>query len=100
MGLILIVLFILSIFLLPFLNKGIVKSSIFKPYYTLFVWIFFSVCILLGWIGGLPVIYPFYTLGQVLTFLYFFILLIIFPFLNFLETVVYLSYVKKSSKNK
>jgi ubiquinol-cytochrome c reductase cytochrome b subunit len=37
MGLLLIVLFILSIFLLPFLNKGIVKSAIFKPYYTLFV---------------------------------------------------------------
>jgi quinol-cytochrome oxidoreductase complex cytochrome b subunit len=100
MGLLLIVLFILSIFLLPFLNKGIIKSSLFKPYHTLFVWIFFSVCLLLGWIGGLPVIYPFYTLGQIVTFLYFFILLVIFPFLNFLETVIYLSYVQKNIKGK
>jgi ubiquinol-cytochrome c reductase cytochrome b subunit len=52
--------FIVCIFLLPFYNKGFIRSGAFRPIYSIIVWIFLFVCILLGWIGGLPVIYPFY----------------------------------------
>jgi ubiquinol-cytochrome c reductase cytochrome b/c1 subunit len=99
-GVFLILMFILCIIFLPFYNKGLIRSAMFRPFHAFFIWVFFFVCLLLGWIGGLPVIYPFYEVGQILTFLYFFILLIIFPFLNFFERIIYLSYINRGLKKK
>jgi ubiquinol-cytochrome c reductase cytochrome b subunit len=99
-GVFLILMFIVCIIFLPFYNKSIIRSGMFRPFYSFFVWIFFFVCLLLGWIGSMPVICPYYEIGQVLTFLYFFILLIIFPSLNFFERVIYLSYILVKKKVK
>jgi len=43
------------------------------------IWIFVSNILLLGWIGGLPVMEPYLGFGQFLCILYFFILLFLFP---------------------
>lgn len=42
--------------------------------------------------------YPYYELGQIFTFFYFFLLLIVFPFLNFFERIIYLSYIDRNKK--
>jgi hypothetical protein len=43
------------------------------------------------------VISPFYEIGQVLTFLYYFLILMIFPFCGFIEKVIYVWYITKHS---
>jgi len=70
----------------------------FRPFYGIVVWFFIFVCLLLGWIGSLPVISPFIEIGQMLTFLYFFILLILFPFIGFIEKHIYYTYVYRFYK--
>lgn len=92
-GVFLILLYIICIFLLPFYSKAYIRSGSFRPIYGSIIWLFIFVCLLLGWIGGLPVIYPFYQLGQLLTVAYFFILLILLPMVNGLDRMIYLSLV-------
>jgi ubiquinol-cytochrome c reductase cytochrome b subunit len=70
----------------------IIRSPLFQPYYKLIIWFFAANFILLGWIGQQPVEYPFSNIGAVCTFLYFFILFILIPFLFLLENFI--------SKNK
>jgi len=79
-GLFLLLMFVACIFLLPFYNKGFIRSGVFRPLYSIIVWIFLSVCFLLGWVGGLPVIYPFYELDK---FLLFYIFLFYWLFFHF-----------------
>ncbi len=95
LGLFLIACFIVCIILIPFLCKNfIIRSTIFRPIYGSIVWFFFFVCFLLGWIGSLPVISPFLEIGQLVTFCYFFILLVLFPLIGFFEKSIYDVYVK------
>jgi hypothetical protein len=46
----------------------------------------------LGWIGGMPVVEPYFTIGQFVTVIFFFLLFII-GFCGFIEQFVYRSYV-------
>lgn len=72
--------FTCSLFILPYLLKGfLIRSSVFKPWHASWFWIFVSTVILLGWIGGLPVMEPYLGFGQKLCLLYFLILLLFFP---------------------
>ncbi len=48
-------------------------------------WWFVVVTFILGWIGSKPIAYPYLIIGQIATFLYFFILLVLFPFIGWLE---------------
>jgi ubiquinol-cytochrome c reductase cytochrome b/c1 subunit len=99
-GLILIILFFACIFLLPYICKSfIIRTGAFRPFYAVGVWAFFFVCYGLGWIGGLPVVSPFYEIGQLLTFLYYFLLLIIFPICGYVEKIVYIWYMTVHSIN-
>jgi ubiquinol-cytochrome c reductase cytochrome b subunit len=97
-GLILIVGFIVCVIIIPFLCKGfIIRSTMFRPLYGVIVWFFYFICFLLGWIGSLPVISPFLEIGQLVTFLYFFILLVIFPLIGFFEKVIYNTYIYRNN---
>ena len=99
LGVALIALFILFIFFLPFLfRKSLIRSIYFKPFHSFFIWIFFMVCLLLGWIGGLPVIEPFLFIGQFLTVSYFLLLGFILPVLGKLENLIYKGYFLKNIK--
>lgn len=100
LGLFLIVCFIVCIILIPFICKNfIIRSTMFRPLYGSVVWFFFFICYLLGWIGSLPVISPFLEIGQLVTFLYFFILLVIFPLIGFFEKNIYLTYIYRYKLN-
>jgi len=101
LGLFLIACFIICVILMPFINKNIIiRSTMFRPIYGFIVWFFFFVCFLLGWIGSLPVISPFLEIGQLVTFLYFFILLILFPYLGYFEKSIYNAYVRRRARYK
>lgn len=64
---------------LPFIGKAEVRSAAFRPIYRSLFWIFFFNCLILGWIGGNEVKYPFYELGQISTIFYFVYFLILIP---------------------
>jgi quinol-cytochrome oxidoreductase complex cytochrome b subunit len=76
---------ILSLILLPFIVKVDIRSSDFRPFMRFAFWCFVVVTFILGWIGSKPIAYPYLIIGQVATFLYFFILLVLFPFIGWLE---------------
>ena len=84
-GVIAMVLAIISLALLPWIHSTEIRSSRFRPIYKFFYWTIISCCLVLGWIGGMPVEEPYIFIGQVASayyFLYFFVLL---PFLGLLE---------------
>lgn len=76
---------ILSLILLPFIIKVDTRSADFRPFMRIAFWWFVVVTFILGWIGSKPIAYPYLIIGQIATFLYFFILLILFPFIGWLE---------------
>nr|QVM79268.1 cytochrome b [Vesperus sanzi] len=62
---------ILILYIMPFMNKKLYQSNQFYPINKLLFWSFFSIIILLTWIGARPVEDPFILIGQILTVLYF-----------------------------
>jgi len=78
------------LFFLPYLAKNFkIRSSKFRPWFRGWFWLFLSLCLLLGWIGDIPVMDPYLDWSRYLTFSYFFWLLFAFPFLGIVEDVVY-----------
>jgi len=80
---------ILCLILLPFIVDADVRSSDFRPLMKLNFWFFVVVTFILGWIGAKPIAYPFLIIGQIATFFYFFILLVLFPLSAALERVLW-----------
>nr|YP_010620103.1 Apocytochrome b [Periphykon beckeri]WAX04139.1 Apocytochrome b [Periphykon beckeri] len=70
---------------LPWLHSTEIRSSRFRPLYKFFYWTFISSCLLLGWIGGMPVEEPYIFIGQTLSFYYFFYFLVIIPLIGTFE---------------
>ena len=52
-------------------------------------WFFFANCLILGWIGGKSIETPFYQIGQVSTFFYFFYLTILIPSITYIENLLW-----------
>jgi len=99
LGFLAMILSIVILLFLPYIMKNtIIRSAQFKPTYKLIFWIFLIVCILLGWIGGIPVIEPYLTIGRILSILYFLIILVIFPFSIFFDKLIYDVYIIKGQK--
>lgn len=72
---------------LPFLNTANVRSNLFRPISNKVFWIVAGNFLLLGWIGQQPVEYPYMEVGLFCTCLYFFLFIVIFPFLGIIEEV-------------
>jgi quinol-cytochrome oxidoreductase complex cytochrome b subunit len=79
-GVLIIIASLLSLLLLPVLHKGWIRSATFRPIYRLWFWLWLGTCLLLGWSGQTPLggnEGDFYILvGRILTFIYFFLILI------------------------
>jgi len=86
-GVLLMLLSFLVLALLPFYAKSKIRSSAFRTIYKIFFWIFFGNCLILGWIGGKSIEHPYYMVGQLATFFYFFYLMIIIPSIIYLEKI-------------
>lgn len=81
---------ILILLSLPFFGNSVVRSGMFRPLYRVFFWVFLFNSLLLGWVGGNAVKYPFYELGQFSTLLYFLYFLVLLPFCCWLEEYFWL----------
>lgn len=84
-GVIAMVFSILVLATLPWIHSTEIKSSRFRPIYRYLYWFMISCCLLLGWIGGMPVEKPYVLIGQILSLYYFIYFLLILPFLGIIE---------------
>jgi ubiquinol-cytochrome c reductase cytochrome b subunit len=69
---------IIILFILPFIVLNKLRNKNFFFWQKFFFWLFVMNCLLLGWLGGQSVEYPYLNFGQILTinyFLYFFVIL-------------------------
>jgi ubiquinol-cytochrome c reductase cytochrome b subunit len=85
-GVLAIALVFICLLILPFINTSQIRSSAFRPLHKKFFWMFAANCILLGWLGALPVEDPYVMLGQIASVLFYVYFLIIIPFLGKFET--------------
>jgi ubiquinol-cytochrome c reductase cytochrome b subunit len=77
---------ILILLLLPVLNTSLIRSSKFRPLFAFSFWFLVSDFLILGWIGQKPVETPYMEIGQVATVFYFVYILVLIPFIGWLET--------------
>nr|YP_010954860.1 cytochrome b [Dorcus cervulus]WMW30245.1 cytochrome b [Dorcus cervulus] len=70
-GVIALAMSILIFLIVPFTNKKKMLSTQFYPVNKTLFWIFFTIVMLLTWIGARPVEDPYILVGQILTILYF-----------------------------
>ena len=70
---------------LPWLDTSRVKSARYRPLYRQFFWLFFAVCIGLGWLGAKPAEGIYVVLARILTAYYFAHFIIILPLLGIFE---------------
>jgi ubiquinol-cytochrome c reductase cytochrome b/c1 subunit len=70
---------------LPWLDTSKVRSARYRPLYKQFFWVFFAVCIGLGWLGAKPAEGGYIIAARLLTFYYFAHFLIILPLLGIFE---------------
>lgn len=80
---------ILSLLLLPYTCDFDTRSADFRPLYRFVFWLFLITTFVLGWIGAKPVAYPYLQIGQLATLLYFVLLLLVFPFVGWLERLLW-----------
>ncbi len=76
---------ILILFFVPWLDKSPVRSSIFRPVYKWFFFIFTIDCVVLGYVGGQPAEQPYIIISQIATFYYFFHFIVVLPFIGKFE---------------
>jgi len=76
---------IITLFFAPILLYCEIRTFTFKPISQLWFWFFVVSTILLGWVGSLPVKFPFVGLGQFLTCFYFIYFFFIGPFFLYFE---------------
>jgi len=81
---------IIILYLLPILNRTLVRSTYFRPFQAVIFWFIFLNFVLLGWIGQKPVETPYFEIGFISTCLYFIFLILSTLVFSLVET--YLSF--------
>jgi len=71
-GVIALLLAIITLFILPFIINDKIRTGFFRQLHAICFWIFVNVNLLLGWIGGMAMEYPFLIVGQIMSIIYFF----------------------------
>nr|YP_010338827.1 apocytochrome b [Madagascaria erythrocladioides]UNJ18777.1 apocytochrome b [Madagascaria erythrocladioides] len=85
-GVVIMIAAILVLALLPWIHSTEIRSSRFRPLYKYLYWSWVACCLILGWIGGMPVEQPYVIIGQLAGIYYFFYFLFILPSLGKLES--------------
>nr|AXS65433.1 cytochrome b [Coleoptera sp. 18 KM-2017]AXS66609.1 cytochrome b [Tenebrionoidea sp. 22 KM-2017] len=90
-GVIALVMSIAILFIMPFMLNKNMLSMTFYPLNKILFWTFFSIVILLTWIGARPVENPYIIIGQMLTIMYFSYYLINFLFFKMWDNLIFLN---------
>jgi len=77
LGVIVLALAILILLFLPTLvgKLNVIRSFYFKPAIKVLIILIIVNCLILGWVGGKPVVEPYFSIGQLATFMYFMLFL-------------------------
>ena len=76
---------IAALFILPMLHTAQSRSSTFRSYYKVGIWVWVASFILLGWVGQIGITDTIVFVGQVLTVIYFALLTVGVVVLGFFE---------------
>lgn len=98
-GILFMALAIVTLYTLPILAPLKNSSGLFRPAYRIVFWIFIANFVLLGWVGGQTLDYPFYHIGKLATFLHFFLVLVGFTLVNSFEEFLKYEFPEDSEKN-
>jgi len=73
---------------ISFSNTSYVRNTTYRPIFKFFFWLFISDCIILTWLGQMPVRTAFVLTGQVATVYYFVFFLFLIPIIGKIETIL------------
>lgn len=77
---------LLVLFLIPFTNTSLIRSTTFRPIFKIFYWIYISDFIILMWVGQKPVEEIYVWIGKVATIYYFAFFVFLIPLVGLIET--------------